>query len=149
MTPLEHFDEPEKHFVERRIAIVPHPHTAYEECPGGCKDLELVNATMKRTKHEINALETQLQGYHDQLLRFETRLDESNARAGRIEELIAANSSAMGRNTSDTAEILSMMRDREATFRVIERAGNALKWMFGIAAPIVAIYLAFKGYGEH
>ena len=127
MTLLENFDEPEKHSSDRRILIIPHPHTAFEECPGGCKDLELVNATMKKTKSEINALETQLQGYHDQLLRFETRLDESNARAGRIESLIAANSSAMGRNTSDTAEILAMMREREATFRVIERAGNWLE----------------------
>ena len=146
--PLEIFDGLEKRAVDRRITITPHPHTAEEPCPGGCKDLDLVNETIGKTKTEINALENRLQGYHDQLLRFETRLDESNARAGRIESLIAANSTTMGRNTSDTAEILGIMRESQTAFRLIEKAGNVAKWFFGIAAPIVAIYLAFKGYGK-
>jgi len=146
--PVDYFDGPEKRAIDRRIPITPHPHTAYEECPGGCKDLDLVNDTIGKTKVELNVLGAQLQVYRDQLLRFETRLDESNARAGRIETLIADNSTTMGRNTSDTAEILGIMRETQSAFRLIEKSGNVLKWFFGIAAPLVAIYLAIKGYGK-
>jgi hypothetical protein len=128
------------------IEILPHPHTQYEVCPGGCKDIDVVAETIGKTLVELAAFEKRLQANHDELLRFETRLDEGGARMGRIEVLIADNSTTMGRNTSDTAEILSIMRESQVAFRLIEKAGNVLKWVFGIAAPLVAIYFAFKDH---
>ena len=149
--PLEIFDGNDKRTGERRgapppntVTLIPHPHTAYEECPGGCKDLDIVNDTIGKTKDEIMALEKRLKESHDQLLRFETRLDEGSARMGRIEALITENSTAMGRNTTDTAEILSIMRESQTAFRLIERVGNTIKWVAAIVAPIVVLWFAFK-----
>jgi len=127
---------------------LPHPHGPSGPCPGGCKDIEIVADIVNKTRAELDAFESRLQANHDELLRFETRLDEGSARMGRIEILIADNSTTMGRNTSDTAEILGIMRETQSAFRLIEKSGNVLKWFFGLAAPIVAIYLAIKGYGK-
>jgi len=126
--------------------IIPHPHTAYEACPGGCKDLDLVNETMGKTKAEVAALEVRLQDSHDQLLRFEARLDEGSARMGRIESLLSTTTSDMTRNTSDTSEILGIMRETQAGFKLISRLGDALKWTIGILGPILGLWWAFKDH---
>ena len=124
--------------------IFPHPHDAYEACPGGCKDLDLVNDTMSKTKAEVTKLELRLQDCHDQLVRFETRLDEGSARMGRIEGLLSANTSEMTRNTSDTSEILGIMRESQAAFKLIERVGSVLKWTVGIVTPLLALWWALR-----
>jgi len=126
--------------------IYAHPHDAYEACPGGCKDLELVNTTMAKTKAEVVDLEKRLQDSHDQLLRFETRLDEGSARMGRIEGLLSTTTSEMTRNTSDTSEILGIMRETQAGFRLISKLGDALKWTIGIAGSILGLWWAFKDH---
>ena len=126
------------------IPIIPHPHTAYEPCPGGCKDLDLVNDTMSKTKAEVTKLELRLQESHDQLLRFETRLDEGSARMGRIEGMLSANTSEMTRNTSDTSEILQIMRESQAAFKLIERVGSVLKWTVGILAPVLGLWWVIR-----
>ena len=126
------------------IQLIPHPHDAYEACPGGCKDLDLVNDTMSKTKAEVTKLELRLQESHDQLLRFETRLDEGSARMGRIEGMLSANTSEMTRNTSDTSEILGIMRESQAAFKLIERVGSVLKWTVGILAPVLGLWWAIR-----
>ena len=126
----------------------PHPHNSTEPCPGGCKDIDVVNETIQKTKAELDHLEARMQEIHDQVLRFETRMDESNARAGRIEGLIADNAGAMSRNTSDTAEILHIMRDSQAALRIIGHFGNVLKWGASIAAPLLALWFLFKDHGK-
>jgi len=106
--------------------------------------LDLVNDTMSKTKAEVTKLELRLQESHDQLLRFETRLDEGGARMGRIEGLLSANTSEMTRNTSDTSEILGIMRESQAAFKLIERVGSVLKWTVGLVAPVLALWWAIK-----
>ena len=137
MTPIEIFPD-----------RIPHPHTVMEPCPGGCKDIEIVADIINKTSAELDAFESRLQANHDELLRFETRLDEGSARMGRIEVLIADNSTAMGRNTSDTAEILHIMRESQAAFRLIEKAGNVIKWVAGIFLPLLLVYYAFKDHAK-
>ena len=133
---------------ERRIPIIPHPHSSSEPCPGGCKDIDVVSDAIQKTKAELDDLEVRIQEIHDQVLRFETRMDESNARAGRIEALISDNVGAMSRNTSDTAEILHIMRDSQAALRIIGHFGNVLKWGASILLPLTALWFLFKDHGK-
>ncbi len=105
------------------IPITPHPHTADEPCPGGCRDIDVVTDIVTKTKEELLEFEKRLQDNHDELLRFETRLDEG-----------------------DTAEILSIMQETKAAFRVIVRLGDVIKWTAGLAAPLLALWWAFKDH---
>jgi len=130
------------------IPIIPHPHTADEPCPGGCRDIDVVTDIVTKTKEELLEFEKRLQDNHDELLRFETRLDEGGARMSRIEGMISINTSEMTRNTTDTAEILDIMRETKAAFRFIVRVGDVLKWTAGLLAPILALWWAFKDHGK-
>ena len=143
MTPPDIYTGPER---RKPIVLTQHPHSAAEPCPGGCKDLDEVAKAISKTEAELDDLEARIQEIHDQVLRFETRMDESNARAGRIEALISDNVGAMSRNTSDTAEILHIMRDSQAALRIIGHFGNVLKWGASILLPLTALWYLFKDH---
>lgn len=143
MTPPEIYTGPERRMP---IVLTPHPHSAAEPCPGGCKDLEDVAAAISKTYADLDAFELRMQVMRDELTRIEARLDEGSARMGRIEGLTSDTAGTMIRNTSDTAEILQMMRDREAVFRVFEKTGNFLKWVGGIFLPLLLLYYAIKDH---
>ncbi len=130
------------------ITKLPHPHTEYEVCPGGCRDIDLVTAIVSKTKEEVDALEARIKDSHDQLVRFEARLTEGDLRMGRIETLISKNSSAMTQNTSDTAEILQIMRDTKAAFRLIALLGEVIKWAGGIALAVGGVWFMFKDHNK-
>jgi len=130
----------------RRITdLKPHPHTASEPCHGGCRDIDLVTEIVTTTKAEVDALEARIKESHDQLTRFEARLTEGDLRMGRIEIMLGKNSSEMVQNASDTAEILSIMRDTKAAFRMIGHLGTAIKWTAGVALAVGSFWLMVKG----
>jgi len=129
-------------------ATKPHPHDASEPCPGGCKDIDVVTEIVVATREELERFEARLQEGHDQLARFEGRLDEGDARMSRIETTINANSSAMTQNSSDTAEILQIMKDTKTAFRLIGQLGTAIKWVSGIVLAIGSVWFLFKDHGK-
>jgi len=129
-----------------KLMIQPHPHTAIEPCPGGCRDIDVVTAIVSKTKEEVDSLETRIKESHDQLTRFEARLTEGDLRMGRIETLITKNSSEMLRNTSDTSEILQIMRDTKGAFTMIGHLGTAIKWISGIVFALGSVWLMFKDF---
>ena len=125
-------------------AIRIHPHDETEPCPGGCKDIEKVSEVVNETKQELARFEQRLKESHDQLNRFEGRLTEGDARMSRIEATLNQNSSSMTQNTSDTAEILGIMRETKSAFKLIGRLGSAIRWIAGIAVSIGGVWLLFR-----
>ena len=71
----------------------------------------------------------------------ERGLAENTATTRRIETLVQ-------RNEDDTKELLELSRDAKGGFRMLAYLGSALKWIIGITAPIVAIWLGLKGLGK-
>lgn len=134
----------ERRSAQRAIELKPHPHDASEPCPGGCADIDVVTASINETRGELLKLEERLQESHEQLARFEGRLAEGDARIGRIEKTINENSSAMTQNSSDTREILQIMRDTKAAFKMIGHLGMAIKWVAGIAVAIGSVWLLIR-----
>ncbi len=125
---------------------LPHPHDEFEACPGGCDDVVVVENGLCQAKRDIDDLHKRVQASHDQLVRFEARLDEGGQRMGRIEVTIAANSSKLDLNTTETTEILNIMREGETFFRMARRIGEAVKWLAALALPLVGLWYAFKDH---
>ena len=121
-----------------------HPHTAQEPCPGGCKDIDKVTEVIDETKQELARFEQRLKESHDQQNRLEGRMTEGDARMGRIEQTINANSSSMTQNTHDTAEILQIMRETKTAFKMIARLGMAIRWFAGIGVALGSVWLVFR-----
>ncbi len=143
--PLEVFDGPDKRTEERRKAVVtPHPHDASEPCPGGCEDIVTVESAVCKAKTDIATLENRVATIHDRMTRFETRLDEGNTRMGHIEASLNSNSATLATNSTDTAEILGILRDSKSFFRVAGAAGSVLKWTLGIATTLLLFWAALQ-----
>ncbi len=132
--------------MRRRDDKLIHPHIAIEPCPGGCRDIDVVTQIVSKTKEEVDALESRIKESHDQLTRFETRLTEGDARMGRIETMLSKNSSEMVQNTTDTSEILQLMRDMKSAFKLICRLGDIIKWVAGIAVALGSVWFVFKDH---
>ena len=124
----------------------PHPHTANEPCPGRCKDIDVVNEIIEKTKEELTTFEKRLQDNHDELLKFEARLDESSARMGRIEATLAANSSQLNLNTNETSEILLILRQGKALFSLADNLSKIIKWFLILATPAITLWLTIKNH---
>jgi len=129
--------------------MTPHPHDASEPCPGGCEDIKTVEAMTCKARADIATMEGRMQDIHDQMTRFETRLDESNARMSDVEKSLSANSNTLTLNTAETTEILQILRDSKAFFRVAGYAGSAIKWALGILTAGFAFWLTIKDMGKH
>ncbi len=129
--------------------MTPHPHDASEPCPGGCEDIKTVEAMTCKARADIATMEGRMQGIHDQMTRFETRLDESNARMSDVEKSLSANSNTLTLNTAETTEILQILRDAKTFFRVVGRAGSAIKWATGIGASLLIFSYAVKDWPKH
>lgn len=128
-----------------KLPAMPHPHDETEPCPGGCEDIHVVEAEVCKYRREVSDLAAQTREGHDQLIRLESRADETGKQMIRLESMLTVNSSKIDKNSSDTAEILQIMHDGEAFFRFARRAGEVLKWTLGIAAAIAAFWVALKG----
>ena len=132
--------------LRRADDLLPHPHGPSEPCPGGCRDIDVVTEIVSKTKQEVDELEARIKESHDQLVRFEGRLTEGDLRMGRIEVMLGKNSNAMAQNTTDTAEILQLMRDTKSGFRMLGHLGDALKWLGGIALALGSVWLMVKDF---
>lgn len=129
-----------------KLPPLPHPHDETEPCPGGCEDILVVEENACKLKSDISELDKRIQDSHDQLLRFESRLTEGGERMGRMENTLAANTSKLDKNTAETTEILDIMREGEAFFRLARRVGEVFKWLLAIAAAVVSFWVAVKGW---
>ena len=127
------------------INVQPHPHDASEPCPGGCEDIKVIEGEVCKSRREIEVLNRRIDESHDQLTRFETRLGEGNDRMGRIEKTLEANASKLATNSSETSEILDIMREGKAFFRFAHRTGELLKWVAAFGTAIVTFYYVLKG----
>jgi len=116
------------------ISEDPRPHAA-GACPGGCDDIDKLNVRIQQT--------------HDQMVRFETRLDEGNGRMGRIEAAVIANSSKLDLNTAETSEMLQMMRDGKSLFRLANYATAFLKWALVLGTAALVFWAAAKDWPRH
>jgi len=144
MAPADFFNGADKRTGERRIAITPHPHTSADPCPGGCKDIEIVAQVVGQAKSDLGAFEIRMQEMHDQALRLDTRLDENKDRMSRMEDLMASNAAVLSRNTLDTAEILSIIRDTKTGIRFAGYFWTAAKWLTGFGLTLIALYFTVK-----
>jgi len=69
------------------------------------------------------------------------RLDDGDERMTRIE-------AKLDDNSSDTAEMLDIIRLGKSFFRIIGGIGTFVKWAAAIAAPLVAIWYTIKNGGK-
>ena len=147
--PVDYFDGAEKRAADRRIQITPHPHDASEPCPGGCEDIVTVESAVCKVKADVSALGDRVASYHDQMTRFETRLDENNQRMSAMQVALNSNSATLTTNSADTAEILEILRDSKSFFRVAGAAGSVIKWALGIASAALIFWYAIKDWPRH
>jgi len=129
--------------------LIPHPHDASEPCPGGCEDIEIVEGEVCKVKRDVSTLEQRVSTIHDRMTRFETRLDEGNLRMSHIETNLNSNSATLATNTTDTTEILEILRDSKAFFRLAASAGAVLKWTLGVATAVLLFLYAIKDWSKH
>ena len=129
--------------------LLPHPHDASEPCPGGCEDIEVVEGEVCKVKRDVATLESRVAAINDRMIRFETRLDEGNLRMGHIETSLNSNSATLATNTSETTEILEILRDSKAFFRLAASAGAVLKWTLGVATTVLLFLYAIKDWSKH
>jgi len=148
--PVDYFDGRDKRTEERRkVMMQPHPHDASEPCPGGCEDIVTVESAVCKVKADVSALGDRVASYHDQLTRFETRLDENNQRMSAMQVAINNNSATLATNSSDTAEILGILRDSKSVFKFAGAAGSVIKWALGIASAALIFWYAIKDWPRH
>lgn len=69
-------------------------------------------------------------GLGGKVLTIEERLEQGDVRMGKIE--------------GDLSEVLEIVRLGKSWFAVCGHIGNAIKWSIGLAAPIIAIWAAWK-----
>jgi len=129
--------------------LLAHPHDASEPCPGGCEDIEVVEGEVCKVKRDVATLEQRISTIHDRMTRFETRLDEGNLRMSHIETNLNSNSATLATNTTDTTEILEILRDSKAFFRLAASAGAVLKWTLGVATAVLLFLYAIKDWSKH
>jgi len=150
MTPIDYFDGHDKRTEERRkVMMQPHPHDASAPCPGGCEDIVTVESAVCKAKTDITTLEGRVATIHDRMTRFEARLDEGNTRMGHIETSLNNNSATLATNSSDTAEILGILRDSKSVFKFAGAAGSVIKWALGIASAALIFWYAIKDWPRH
>jgi len=99
--------------------LTPHMHP-HDPCPGGCDDMGNVNA----------------------------RLDDGDSRMGRIESVQASMSAEQTAMRAEVGEVLEILRMGKSFFKAVGYFGTAVKWLAGIIAPLLAVYLAFKNGGK-
>ncbi len=129
--------------------IIPHPHDASEPCPGGCDDIVGVESDVCKVKSDIIALESRVSTIHDRMTRFEARLDEGNLRMGHIETSLNSNSATLATNSSDTSEILEILRDGKGFFKIAGRVGDVFKWTLGLVTAALIFWYAIKDWPTH
>ena len=135
------------------INIQLHPHDASEPCPGGCEDIKDLEAEVRKARDEIAELRGQFQGVHDHAMLVDGRLKEVGDRAGRIEDHQTAMAGALATNTTETSEILQILKDAKSFFRFARICGTALKWLIkctvGSALLLLPLYAALRDWGKH
>ncbi len=132
MTPIEIFPD-----------RIPHPHGP-GDCPGGCDEIKTVEGDICKAKQDIDELNKRIQEGHDQMTRMDARFEETSSRIGRMETALNANTRKLDINTGETTEILQILRDSKAFFRVAGAAGTAVKWALGLCTAIAAFWLTIK-----
>ena len=61
-------------------------------------------------------------------------------------ERVSSNSQridALYRNQPDVLRLIELLKSVESALELFVKCGNGLKWMLGIVAPIVGIWLAY------
>jgi chromosome segregation ATPase len=129
--------------------MTPHPHDESEPCPGGCDDIKTVESDICKAKSDIEKLNKRIQDGHDQMQRFEARLDEGNHRMGRIENTLTANAVKLDVNTNETTEILEILRNGKALFKLANHATAFIKWGLGLGASVLIFWAALKDWPKH
>jgi len=129
--------------------VIPHPHDESKPCPGGCDDIKDVESDICKAKADIEKLNLRIQDGHDQMQRFEARLDEGNSRMSRIETTLTINTVNLDVNTKETSEILDIMRDGKAFFRLANHLTSAIKWTAGIGTAVLMFWYALKDWPKH
>lgn len=129
--------------------LLPHPHDEYEACPGGCDDILSVESDICKAKKDIDKLNERIQATHDQMQRFEARMEEGSDRMSRIEKALTANTVKLDVNTTETTEILEILRSGKAFFKIADHFTAAIKWITGIGASILIFYYAIKDWPGH
>ena len=105
-----------------------------------------VESAVCKVKADVSALGDRVASYHDQMTRFETRLDENNQRMSAMQVALNSNSATLTTNSADTAEILGILRDSKSFFRVAGAAGSVLKWTLGVATALLIFWYAIKDW---
>jgi len=87
--------------------------------------------------------------------RVESGIGELRDRVGNLEKGLAENTAstrrieaAALRNEADTQELLELSRAAKGGFKMLSYLGSTLKWIVGISAPAVAIWLSLKGISK-
>jgi hypothetical protein len=106
----------------------PHPHTDKEPCPGGCEDIKDVDAKFDAGTKRMTDIEASL-----------TEL-------GAKFDLHIATSQA---TNATVLEVLDILHAGKGFFRVLGYIATGIKWIAGLAAPIIGLYIAMKDWPKH
>lgn len=131
------------------INIIPHPHTSAEPCPGGCDDLLDMEKQLCESHEEMLEISRRIDQTHDEQTRLEARIDESGARMGRIEATLSTTNATLKTNTDETSEILGILKDAQSFFRFTKRAGEVIKWIFGLCTAALIFLYAVRDWPKH
>lgn len=89
--------------------------------------------------------------HSEEIAEINVRLDVGDARMGRIEEDLAANTAATQQTAANTAELVDLFNSFKGAIRVFEYIGRLAKplgYIAGAAASFAALWAAWKS-GAH
>lgn len=84
---------------------------------------------------ELTSINARLIGHCERMERIEERLEKG---AGRMEGIEAS----LAENTTLTREVVSILADGKAAFRLLGYVGSVAKWLGAIAGAVAAVYAA-------
>lgn len=85
--------------------------------------------------------------HSEEIAEIKVRLDAGDARMGRIEQDLAANTAATQQTAASTAELVDLFTSFKGAFRVFEYIGRLAKplgYIVGALASVAALWTAWK-----
>lgn len=127
--------------------LAPHPHDASEPCPGGCEDILVVEDAINNAKKDIASLDARIKEAHEETIILKTLVGEASAQMIRVMAAVASTNTTLEKNTSETSEILEILRMGKSFFKFAGLFGRFIKWALAIGASVAGI-LAAMHFGD-
>jgi len=129
-----------------KLPLLPHPHDDSEPCPGGCNDILVVEEAISNVKNDIAALDTRIKEAHEQTIILKTLVGQASEQMIRVMAAVATTNTTLEKNTSETSEILDILRQGKTFFKLSQHLGEAIRWGIGIAVSLASAYLTIRNW---